>query len=157
MTDKQVDDLLVIVKGGTLTMLKLSFSVEAGISRTRPQTPFNDADQHGVSVEQKIAHYEHLAERTLDKYGRYQVGRLETALPDERFGDLSRYFENDEATPKAQWYEDTTVTVVRRWQKQVKCRYGTYEKPVRLQKLIVELNKSARRNQETELPTGVAV
>ena len=89
--------------------------------------------------EQKIAHYEHLAEANPDKYGRYLSGWKRRA--NNGLGDLSRYFENDEATPKAHDEDDVMLQEAKTGQ--VSLAYESLSDA----ELIVELNKNQRRNQ----------
>ena len=59
--------------------------------------------------EQKIAHYERLAEANPAKYGKFLAGWKRRA--NNVLGDLSHYFENDEPTPKAHDEDDHMLQV----------------------------------------------
>ena len=104
-------------------------SVEAGIAIDA------NADNDLITRfhEQKIAHYEHLAEANPDKYGRYLSGWKRRA--NNVLGDLSRYFENDEATPKAHDEDDVMLQEAKTGQ--VSIEYESLSDA----ELIVELNK----------------
>lgn len=57
--------------------------------------------------EQKIAHYERLAEANPDKYGKFLAGWKRRA--NNVLSDLGHYFENDEPTPKAHDEDDVML------------------------------------------------